>query len=99
MFKRSHEQVATRPVSNAAIMRSAAFRHGVEDVRAGKAPRFDSYPDTRHHRAGGTAMVNAAWAYERGRQFAMIAPMSMPVFVRGRLNPEALRLFDEADIP
>lgn len=35
------------------------------------------------------------WGYERGRQFAVIAPRSMRIrLANGRLNPEAIALLD-----
>ena len=36
------------------------------------------------------------WAYEKGRQFATIAPRSMPLRINGKLNLDALRLLVEA---
>jgi hypothetical protein len=64
-------------------MQSAAFGEGVSDVRAGKPTRFDSFGDED-------------WNYERGRQFALIAPMSMPLRLGRKLNPEAVLLFSRA---
>jgi hypothetical protein len=68
------------------IMRSTAFAEGVSDVRAGRPPRFDEL-DT--------------WDYERGRLWATLAPMSMPLRIGSRLNPKAVRLFyrHAEDIP
>jgi hypothetical protein len=80
---REREQVKTRCVTAAAIMRSADFRCGFEDVRSGRPARFDD-----HHVDG--------WSYERGRQFAYIAPASMPLKINGKLNPKALTLFAAA---
>jgi hypothetical protein len=65
------------------ILRSAAFAAGAADVRAGKPTRFDSFGDDD-------------WNYERGRQWAFIAPMSMPLRSGGKLNHEALRLLTRA---
>jgi hypothetical protein len=62
-------------------MRPADFRRGVEEVRAGAPPDFDASDN---------------WAYERGRQWALIAPRSMPLYVGNRLNPKAVALFDAA---
>jgi hypothetical protein len=36
------------------------------------------------------------WSYERGRQFAMIAPISMPIKMGDRINPKALSLYHTA---
>jgi hypothetical protein len=80
---REREQVKTRCVTAAAIMRSADFRCGFEDVRSGRPARFDD-----HHADG--------WSYERGRQFAYIAPTSMPLKINGKLNSKALTLFEAA---
>ncbi len=79
----TQEQVATRQISTAAIMRRAAFGQGVADVRTGAAPRFDDFSHD--------------WSYERGRLFACVAPMTMPVRNRdGKLNSKALRLCEAA---
>jgi hypothetical protein len=75
-------QAATIDMTTRQIMASAAFAAGVADVRAGKPTRFDSFKDD--------------WGYERGRQWALIAPMSMPLRLGRKLNPEALLLFDLA---
>jgi hypothetical protein len=75
------EQAKTQDVSVTCIMRSPAFQAGVEDVRAGKYPRFDWFVDN--------------WSYERGRQWAMVAPMSMPLRIGKRLNPKAIDVFVE----
>ncbi len=55
---------------------------GVDDVRAGKPARFDEFDSDD---------------YERGRQWAMIAPLTMPLRINGgKLNPDAIRLLDNA---
>jgi hypothetical protein len=70
------KQAPCKPVTDQSIMRSGAFRRGVEEYRAGR--RFDdTYND---------------WNYERGRQWAAIAPRDLPVFIGRRINPAALRL-------
>jgi hypothetical protein len=76
---RHHEQVETKRVSVESIMRRANFKRGVEDVRAGRAPTFDEFGDD--------------WTYERGRQWASIAPVSMPIKLNGELNPKAVALY------
>jgi hypothetical protein len=68
------DQVPTRAVRTEWIIGRAAFRSGVEDVRAGRAPRFDDFND------------NDAWSYERGRLFAVLAPVSMPLKIDGECN-------------
>jgi hypothetical protein len=77
----SKQQIPTSRVSDAWIMRRANFRRGLEDARAGRAPRFDEFND---------------WSYERGRLFAHIAPLTMPLYTDGKLNPKALALFKAA---
>lgn len=78
----SRQQVSTRLVSDESIMRSKAFGEGVADVRRGRAPRFDVDD----------------WSYERGRQWAVVAPMCMPVKSGRLVNPEALLIFAETVI-
>jgi len=77
------EQVATTFTTTREIMMAASFAAGVADVRAGKPARFDSFSP-------------GAWGYERGRAWALLAPMSMPLRIGRKLNPEAMRLFDTA---
>lgn len=52
-------QTNTRRVTFSSIVGSAAFREGVEDYQAGRAPDFDKYANTK-----------TVWRYERGRQYA-----------------------------
>jgi hypothetical protein len=78
------EQVSTRIVSPLAVMRQRLFRQGLEEVRAGRRPHFDNNPD------------DPWWAYERGRQFGLIAPSSMALWINGHLNPKAVALFEVA---
>jgi hypothetical protein len=69
--------------STTAIMRHPNFARGLDDIRAG-CPFADHVADDY-------------WAYERGRLFGAIAPLSMPLFLSGKkLNPKAVRLFDVA---
>jgi hypothetical protein len=74
------EQAPTIGVTTAEIMSAAAFERGLNDARNGKP--FDWRVD--------------CWAYERGRLFAHIAPLGMPLWVDGRLNPKAVALCDAA---
>jgi hypothetical protein len=75
------EQIETVIVDTVEIMRDAAFGRGVEDRRAGRP--FDQNLDGN-------------WEYERGRLWASIAPVNMPLRIRGRINPKAVALFDAA---
>jgi hypothetical protein len=75
------EQIETCPASVYRIMSSSAFAQGVSDIRNGRPARFDEFDD------------DDLWAYERGRQWASIAPKSMPVRIGRKLNLEAVKLF------
>lgn len=70
------------------IMLRAQFWHGVNDYRAGKP--FRKAYDMEWSKDG------TAWHYERGRQFAAIAPRDMPLRSGRGLNPAAVRLFSSA---
>jgi hypothetical protein len=87
-FDRTAEQCRTVPTSSARIMRQPNFKLGLNDVREGR-PFRDLAEEP-----------NAQWAYERGRLFGVVAPVSMPLFItddsRRLLNPKALRLFEVA---
>ncbi len=75
-------QAKVRRTTAASIMRSVEFKAGVDDVRARKPARFDEFDSDN---------------YERGRQWATIAPVTMPLRLNGgKLNPDAIRLFDDA---
>jgi hypothetical protein len=74
-------QADTCLATTAGIIRSADFKAGVDDVRGGRPARFDEFDSDN---------------YERGRQWATIAPTTMPLRVNGKLNPEALRLLNDA---
>ncbi len=78
------QQVKTVPVSAKRIMARKAFRLGFEDQRAGRKPRYDE-----------ERSVNDSWDYERGRQFAIVAPAKLQLRLpRSRqLNPKAIALF------
>jgi hypothetical protein len=67
-------------VSDSAVIRSAEFRAGVEDVRAGRPARFDDFT------------VNA-FLYEWGRQFGFLVPVSFPLMRNGRPTHEARQRF------
>ncbi len=82
------EQVKTEHVGASYFMDSREFARGVEDVRVGRPPRFDAYAWDQ----GDRSAINRQWAYEKGRQFAIIAPKTLPLRINSRLNLEALRL-------
>jgi hypothetical protein len=77
-------QAETCQTSVRKIMACAEFARGVADVRAGRPPRFDA---------------ENSWEYERGRQWAVAAPKTMPVKIGRRINPRAFAVFVTAVIP
>jgi hypothetical protein len=88
------EQVPTRAISAQAIMRSAAFVAGVEDVRNGRPPDYDAFTFNQGEEyLGAASKITAHWNYERGRQWASLAPRLMPLKIGAALNPKAVALF------
>jgi hypothetical protein len=85
---KDRDQVETEHLGASYFLESRDFARGVEDVRAGRPPRFDEYAWDQ----GGTPATDRQWAYEKGRQFAIIAPKTMPLRTNGKLNLDALRL-------
>jgi len=77
-------QVETSRCTVEEIMSSPMFARGVEDRRAGRP-----YSDV-------SAIDDPTWSYERGRQWASIAPRSLRLRLKGRLNPEAIEFFVDA---
>jgi hypothetical protein len=75
---------SARGVCTWTLMRPEAFARGVAEVRAGIAPDYDRQS------------IADSWAYERGRQWALIAPRTMPLRIGRKPNPRAVRLFDAA---
>jgi hypothetical protein len=73
-------------------MRSAAFVAGVDDVRNGRPPDYDVFNFSQ----GEDDRIDDHWNYERGRQWALLAPKSMPLKTEGALNPKAVILFEVA---
>ena len=61
-------------------MRSPEFKHGFQDARNGIP--FD--------------WRNIHWDYERGRLFAYVAPLDMPLIQSDGLNPKAISLLEAA---
>jgi hypothetical protein len=76
---RDREQVDTVGCSAAVIVDSPYFAIGVADLRAGAPPRFDE-------------MQDEYWAYERGRQWAVLAPITMDPH-----SALAVRLFEAVE--
>jgi hypothetical protein len=81
---RDGDQIPTRPTTIIEIMSRAKFQRGVEDIRAGRGypADYDRWKDT-----------NDRWCYERGRQWATLAPRNIPLKINGCLSPQALRWF------
>ena len=73
-------QVPTIRISTTAIMGSSEFELGLDDARKGVP--FDWRIDE--------------WNYERGRLFAYIAPVNMPLRSDCRLNQKAVALYNAA---
>jgi hypothetical protein len=80
--RRMPEQVRTSRCSLEAIMSHPNFARGLDDIRNGRP--FD------------TRIEDEFWAYERGRQFGAIAPLSTPLKQGAALNPAAVRLCEVA---
>jgi hypothetical protein len=80
MSPRKRKQVRERRVTTRSIVASKDFARGVEEVRRGEP--FNPDIDS--------------WSYERGRCFGLIAPLDMPLRIRGALNPKALALAERA---
>src|SRR5438094_718784 len=79
-FDMSHkEQIPTIPVTAQKIMSHPNFARGLDEVRNGRA--FD------------WRIYDKLWAYERGRLFGKIAPVTMPLRINGELNPKAIALW------
>jgi hypothetical protein len=70
-------QAETVGVTIQTIIRSRSFQAGVAEVRAGRPPRFDLDD----------------WEYERGRQFGIVAPRSLPLMIGKKVNPRAVIIF------
>jgi hypothetical protein len=74
------KQARTRLVTIFEIVESEQFARGVDEVRKGQP--FN--PD------------NDSWDYERGRCFGFIAPLDMPLRIKGKLNLKAVKLAQAA---
>lgn len=96
-LERDCQQVATVGMTAESTMRRKDFALGVEDKRAGYPPRYDDYLfDQCDGEQVAIDQINGQWAYERGRLWASIAPRSLPLMIDGRLNPNAVRLYQLA---
>jgi hypothetical protein len=75
-------QVETSRTMTQRIMEHPNFERGLNDARRGQP--FDWRIDDDY------------CAYERGRQFANLAPINMPLRINGELNRKAVALCDAA---
>jgi hypothetical protein len=74
------KQADTRPATTRSIVASRQFARGFDEGRNGLPFNSD----------------NGDWDYERGRCFAFIAPLDMPLRIGTALNPKALKLAEAA---
>jgi hypothetical protein len=82
------EQVDTVPVTIREIMARPTFALGAADARAGRL----------YHNDYDLWDTNDQWAYERGRQWATLAPRGVPLRQGGKLTPEAVASFKLYDL-
>lgn len=76
-------QAATRTVKITYVMMRAEFWHGVQDKRMHRGFR-DEYENWDK---------GQQFYYERGRQWAALAPALMPLRIGRRLNPQAVHVY------
>jgi hypothetical protein len=84
-MKRDRDQVPVIPATVEEIMDAPHFALGAADLRSGRGYR-DAYA---------TWHPNDQWSYERGRAWAVSAPLSVELRRNGKLNPQAIRWFRE----
>ncbi len=68
---------------------------GVDDVRNCRPPNYQAF-EFGHGDDGWHRRINDHWNYERGRQWASLAPVSMLLKIDGKLNPKAIALANAA---
>lgn len=78
------QQVTTKLVTVLEIMSRPKFALGVEDARAGRGyrPDYEVWED-----------ANDCWCYERGRQWAQLAPRHVQLKVNGKISLQAMRWY------
>lgn len=86
--KKGGDQVPTQLTTISSIMATREFALGVADVRAGRPHRSDYE----------TWGVDPQWNYERGRQWARVAPRSVVFKRSGKITAEGRRWFVRGDI-
>lgn len=74
----------TRLVSTRWVLSQPAFERGLIDGRANRGfpQEYDRW-DT-----------DDQWNYERGRWLATMSPADIPLRIKGKLNPRAVKLFE-----
>ncbi len=78
-LRQQRPQADTTLITINSVIRSRAFVAGVEDIRGRRPPRFDRFSDD--------------WGYERGRQWAVLAPRTMPLRIGRKVNPDAISVY------
>ncbi len=88
-LREGDDQVPTRPVSLEWIIGHPKFAQGVADVRGGRGypAAFDAWQNT-----------DDAWNYERGRQWATLAPRHVRLKFNGKITAAAVRWYCAAKI-
>jgi hypothetical protein len=81
---REGDQVPTYVMTIREVMSAPAFELGAADARAGRPyrPDYDLWPDT-----------NDRWNYERGRQWAVLAPRNVRLKRGDEITEEAHEWF------
>jgi hypothetical protein len=85
---RPGNQIPTYTVTIQEIMSEPSFALGVADMRAGRGVRL------AYH----TWRPGVQWDYERGRQWAKLAPTSVVLKRNGKITREAVAWYVTADI-
>jgi hypothetical protein len=80
------DQVPTAPTTVRAIMSTPEFALGVADARAGRPYRhaYECWDG------------NAQWNYERGRQWAQLAPRHIVLKQNGTITANAMRFYSRS---
>jgi hypothetical protein len=81
------DQVPTHPVTILSVMQDPKFGLGVADVRTGRG----------YHPGYETWDGNEQWNYERGRQWATLAPRDLALKKGGKVTAEAIAWFRRVD--
>jgi hypothetical protein len=85
------QQMESAAISIENVLRDSAFERGVKSYREGWGADYD-HPFGKLIPTSDNDIAN----YERGRQWAAIAPKSTKIYVKGKLNPRALEILRKA---